>query len=1022
MRKGTDFIFRYNYFYIFIIIINMATIPLFIFTYSNDVDENADIQRSGSNGFSMDLRHVDGSPFARYVRVYLWKIRCQCEDSGGINNDVEMFFEVDVNDAVTRFPSDGYHTLAKDAEWEINEYVYEESSLSGNLRFNIHVWDDDSPMPDDDLGEMTDIYTPQENFGDIGNMGAANCYRRDHGDWSVWYWVEVREPPKPPLLSIPFDNQTFNTSFPTFSWNFNPGDDPTQGAFCVQIDDTPFFSSVDVTGGDVESDSTSWVPPGLEDGKWYWRVCTSDSNGAWGNWSDCRGFIVDSTPPSIDLISPQGGEVLFGDIEIEARAIDTVSGIEHIDFYYKVESVYIFIGSDEIPDERGYYSVLWNTSSLAETDTYHVKVVGFNGVCLSAEDRTARFFEINRPDIPVLDLQSPVGGENYTDNLEVQWMASDDDPEDDLLFKVSISNDSGLVYMNITGWLSEGETMVSPGFYNYSLDVGSYLNSTMYRIRVCATDSSTLTLDAYASSTDDFTIHHPVINHPPEVYLTCPFEGRFAFEMTIMYVVTDRNRQDDLTVDIFYQFEGSEWQIIVTNSGNTGEYLWDLEDIPEGSLRLKIIARDGKTEGIWEMPDYSLSIFVNRAPKAVILSPQDDSILTDKTLVSFSSGSYDDDNQSINQSWHSNRDGIIYEGRNSSFSRILSVGRHTISLRVTDEYMYSDEKRITVMIRHFEDIYFEDIYVESISFPETAMLGTEVNLNFTLRNNGNMEGNVSFVLSVFSLGSDDESALSNLASLTSPANAREIFHGIVIVPPGDVFLKEVSWTFVESGYHVVIGIIEDENRSNDLEPKAISIVGEERGSEEEQEQYLEPFFYIYGIIISLLFLFGAIIIVHRLRRKKGENKAIERNLISASVKGVNSQFEPMPQVDEPMRERIKVLRRSIRKSTTGKTEVAMDERIGYGNPTKEGELSMDMDSSRRGRRPEENVKNILMDIMSGFEEEGDLPATEPVIPTTPGKNDHFKKGSNTADGDVRGTDDEGGTPLPKRVREIFEGL
>ena len=1016
---------RSDNFFITVIVLNLILLPFSCSVNSNEVNSIIGIHEYSSYPiFVRDTRHVDNSPFVRYVRVYLWKIGCQCDDPGGINKDVEMFFEVNINGVITRFPSEGYHTLANGDEWEINQYAYEEASLSQNLRFKIHVWDDDFPMPDDDLGELTDIHTPQDNFGDTGNMGPNNCYHRDDGDWSVWYWVEVDDPPGPPILLAPYDNQTFNMSFPAFSWNFNPGDDTTQGAFCAQIDDTPRFSSVEATSGDVESDSTSWVPPGLDDGSWYWRVCTCDSNGAWGNWSESRSFLVDSTPPAVELVSPGGGEVLFGEIEINVRAVDTVSGMDHVDFYYKVDSEYIFIGSKEILDDEGYYSVLWNTSDLAETDTYHVKVVGFNGVRLSSEDRTDRFFEINRPDVPVLELLSPIGGENYTEICEVRWSASDNDPEDSLLFKISISEDPGVTYTNITGWLSEGETLISPALYNYSLDVGPYQNSTLYRIRVCASDSSPLTPDVYDSSGGEFTIYHSVINYPPEVYLTEPLGGRFAFEMPIEYMASDPNRRDNLVIDILFQFEGGEWQLLVANSVNTGEYLWDLEGVPEGRLRLKIIARDGTKEGIWEMVDHSLTVYVNNAPKAVILSPQNVSILTDRTVIFFSSGSYDLDNHSIDMTWLSDLDGVLYEGSNDSFSTTLSIGKHIISLRVTDEYEYSDETRVTVVIRHFEDIYFEDIYVESITFPETALLGAETRINFTLRNDGNAGGRISFVLSVIPLGSDDVSGIGDLTSDTSFNNAEEIFRGIVALSPGEVFHKHAYWTFNEPGFHVIIGIIEDENRSNDLEPAVIEIISEEQGSGVEREQLLVPFFYIYGIIVSLLFLFGTIIIVHRVRRKKGENRAIEKNLISASEKGVNAQFEPMAPVDEPIRERIKVLKRFS----------GIDDRIGYGSPMEERDISVSEGHTLNRQKSEEKVKTLIKNIMAGFEEGDDLQETKPILTTGTEKTDIIGEGTNYEGVEGGGTCEaniptlvssieKGKEPsLPKRVREIFEGL
>ena len=88
----------------------------------------------------------------------------------------------------------------------------------------------------------------------------------------------------------------------------------------------------------------------------------------------------------------------------------------------------------------------------------------------------------------------------------------------------------------------------------------------------------------------------------------------------------------------------------------------------------------------------------NSAPSVSISSPGNNSSFTEGASVSFSGFASDkeDGNLSSKLVWTSSRDGSI--GSGSSFSRVLSVGTHTITAKATDSAGYSSSSQLTTVV------------------------------------------------------------------------------------------------------------------------------------------------------------------------------------------------------------------------------------------------------------------------------------------------------------------------------------
>jgi hypothetical protein len=100
-------------------------------------------------------------------------------------------------------------------------------------------------------------------------------------------------PLKPSLIS-PLNNSVMNNNKPSFVWKFNDNDSKNQGAYQIQIADSPNFSNIyyDVMS---QTNMVDHQPiESISDGIWYWRIRTKDIDGDWSIFSSYRKLIIDT--------------------------------------------------------------------------------------------------------------------------------------------------------------------------------------------------------------------------------------------------------------------------------------------------------------------------------------------------------------------------------------------------------------------------------------------------------------------------------------------------------------------------------------------------------------------------------------------------------------------------------------------------------------------------------------------------------------------------------------------------------
>jgi hypothetical protein len=141
--------------------------------------------------------------------------------------------------------------------------------------------------------------------------------------------------PNTPTLIAPGNDIWINNSRPNFIWNFNDIDSGFQGGFRLQIDDDISFKSIDYDSNEVASTMQSFIPGlPIEDGVWYWRVKTQDSDGDWGPYCSSWILKIDVTPPNsfIPLADPNDW-ASNNQSQISFSTIDATSGIDHYDLF-----------------------------------------------------------------------------------------------------------------------------------------------------------------------------------------------------------------------------------------------------------------------------------------------------------------------------------------------------------------------------------------------------------------------------------------------------------------------------------------------------------------------------------------------------------------------------------------------------------------------------------------------------------------------------------------------------------------
>ncbi|MBN1329441.1 MAG: hypothetical protein JXA54_08205, partial [Candidatus Heimdallarchaeota archaeon] len=297
--------------------------------YQIQIDDNSDfgspvisITTGTSTSFTVSSSLPD--------RPYYWHVRAQ--DSvgnwGSYSAYRRIYIDTDpVGTPVLVTPEDGslynYNTIDMDWTTVLSGYEYN-IQLSRDIAFTDIVYNTFLQSTEITYSSLADdTYYWHVRARDIaGNWGTFS---------STNFFVIDTTPPGTPTLSSPDDEVITSDNTPYFSWS--PVD--TANLYQIQIDDNADCSSPFIT---YSSGSTSYTPASLADNVYYWRVRARDAAGNYGNWSEIRSIIVDTTAPTINDVVVVPDTLDDDDVIAVYCNVTDLNGISQVNLYYRINS------------------------------------------------------------------------------------------------------------------------------------------------------------------------------------------------------------------------------------------------------------------------------------------------------------------------------------------------------------------------------------------------------------------------------------------------------------------------------------------------------------------------------------------------------------------------------------------------------------------------------------------------------------------------------------------------------------
>jgi len=282
----------------------------------------------------------------------------------------------------------------------------------------------------EETGLTESEYTPTEDMpADITYYWKVNAsvgiYDTDWSEtWSVYIGTD-RTPPTTPDLIYPTDELTTVELMIFFDWT-DAYDAFGIDYYTLQVATDDAFDNI--VAEETPADSECALALATDDDDYYWRIQAVDNNALLSDWSETWMFtrLVDTTPPTVELTYPVGGEDLRGTVEITWTATDDYTSELLIDIDYRCGGDWQVMSSGEEND--GTYT--WDTTLYPDSEYYVIRV--------STSDKwdNAGFAE-SYPSITV-DNTAPVttvdiypsypDGENnwYISNVHVVLLATDE--------------------------------------------------------------------------------------------------------------------------------------------------------------------------------------------------------------------------------------------------------------------------------------------------------------------------------------------------------------------------------------------------------------------------------------------------------------------------------------------------------------------------------------------------------------------------------------------------------------------
>lgn len=214
----------------------------------------------------------------------------------------------------------------------------------------------------------------------------------------------------------------------------------------------------------------------------------SDGDTGYANDTSSSFIIKVNRDPSVDIISPNGGEVLRDDTLIQWTYDDLDDDAVFFNISYQINGgVWIPI-VNELENQT---SQLWDLSGF--TQSYYnmsVKIIAYDAFGGYSEDNSSDYFMFKVNSDPIVNLIYPIGGETLHNIVLIRWNYSDTDG-DTVTFYLFYNNGE-------SGWQEIVVGLINETSYEWNLESFSTTNDNV-SIKIEANDG-------YGGIVEDHTI------------------------------------------------------------------------------------------------------------------------------------------------------------------------------------------------------------------------------------------------------------------------------------------------------------------------------------------------------------------------------------------------------------------------------------------------------------------------------------------------------------------------------------
>lgn len=202
----------------------------------------------------------------------------------------------------------------------------------------------------------------------------------------------------PPTLVSPSNNAWVTENKPTFTWIFNdPDPNDGQSDFILQISNETNFVVQNITRKSSTQSYILATAEALDDGTYYWRVKTNDTNGFWSSWSNVWLVKIDTNRPKLVTVFPprKWTELEVKELEIGGGEFVEINWTASDDLHFKQYELYILKAPPPIPPDMtpnatiaDAYLTTYTIEGLDPDTTYHLSVIVVDQAGLSSEAAT----------------------------------------------------------------------------------------------------------------------------------------------------------------------------------------------------------------------------------------------------------------------------------------------------------------------------------------------------------------------------------------------------------------------------------------------------------------------------------------------------------------------------------------------------------------------------------------------------------------------------------------------------------